>query len=74
MKSLEVYKIEPTQQVRSQMILAVSTIGLLDFPAHTYMLETVPRDSDVSYQLLKLIVKKKLFIHREKLEFIFKAI
>jgi hypothetical protein len=44
---------------------------VLDFPTNTYLLERVPKDSEVSYKLLKGIVKKKLFIHREKLEFIF---
>lgn len=50
------------------------TMGTLDFPLNTYLLENVPRNSDVSYQLLKSIVKLKLCIYREKLEFIFKSI
>ena len=47
---------------------------MLDFPTNTYLLERVPKDSEVSYKLLKGIIKKKLFLHREKLEFIFSQI
>ena len=54
--------------------LAIVTMGTLDFPLNTFLLENVPRDSDVSYQLLKNIVKLKFCIYREKLEFIFKNI
>jgi hypothetical protein len=72
--SLIAYRSEQLPQVRSQIVLAIVTIGLLDFPANTYLLENVPRDTDVSYQLLKCIVKKKQFIYREKLEFIFNTL